>query len=64
MGVSRVTVFNRIKKGQIVAQRVGHSYVVSKTEIEGLEKNGYLQDKVVKRVIEEYGETLKLLGKE
>lgn len=71
LGVSRVTVFNRIKYGEIQAEKVGRAYLISK---EGL--NQYLgkenlteerkteinQD--IDAIIKEYGQALKMLGNE
>lgn len=64
LGLSRVSIFNRIKKGEIIATRVGRGYLVSKVELERIVSHNHLPDKVVRRVVAEYGETLKLLGKE
>lgn len=74
LGVSRIAVFNRIKKGLIPAEKIGRSYAVSMKDVSdivhGLE-SGSLTDekkseikKAVGKVVREYGETLKLLGKE
>jgi putative resolvase len=70
LNISRVAVFNKIKKGEIKAEKVGRNYVIpveslpftlgrklTKEEKEEI-------DKVVDRVIKEYGTTLKLLGQE
>lgn len=70
LGVSRVTVFNRIKSGEIKAQKAGRNFVVQRaalpeilrTTVGAREKNEI--KKVVKRVVREYGETLRLLGKD
>ncbi len=68
LGVSRVTIFNKIKSGEIKATKVGRNYILSKeevmnfVEIDGLSKSK--RDEIehgVDRVIKEYGETLKLL---
>jgi len=68
LGVSRVTLFNRIKSGEIKAIRVGRNFIIPRTEIVGRAKKGELSeskkeeiDKGVGRVVKEYGETLKLL---
>lgn len=74
LGISRIAVFKKIKKGQIPAIKIGRSYAISGDDV-----NNILQDnksnilsknkkdkinKAVKMIVEEYGETLKLLGKE
>ena len=65
LGVSRITIFKRIKKGQISAIKIGRSYAIPRdTEMTVLGADKREIDKGVKKVIEEYGETLKLLGKE
>ncbi|MFH1012123.1 MAG: helix-turn-helix domain-containing protein [Candidatus Peregrinibacteria bacterium] len=68
LGVSRVTLFNRIKSGEIKAMKVGRNYIIAREEIMDLSKKGELSDKKkteidkgVDRVWKEYGETLKLL---
>jgi excisionase family DNA binding protein len=70
MGISRVAVFNKIKHKQIKAKMVGKTYIIDSEEIKGLLMQG-LDDnqkkeieKSVIRFIKEYGQTLKLLGKE
>lgn len=74
LGISRVAVFNKIKKGQIIAEKIGRSYAISMEEVHDIihgskptvlteEKKGEIK-KAVAKVVEEYGETLKLLGKE
>ncbi|OGI62601.1 hypothetical protein A2818_02115 [Candidatus Nomurabacteria bacterium RIFCSPHIGHO2_01_FULL_40_12] len=73
LGISRIAVFNKIKKGQVPAEKIGRAYAVPMEFV----RNTFFHDtgviteekkkdigKVVGRVIKEYGETLKLLGKE
>ncbi len=74
LGISRTAVFNKVKKGQIPADRVGRSYAISSDyvtdmlngieakELSILKKKEI--EKMVKKIVEEYGETLKLLGRE
>lgn len=74
LGVSRIAVFNKIKKGQIPAEKIGRSYIISMQHvnelISGLNNETLTDQKkeelkeAVERVVKEYGETLKLLGKE
>jgi len=74
LGVSRITIFNRIKKGKIPAEKIGRNYIIPYENVKGLieNKNSTIlteekKEKIkksVKKIIEEYGETLKLLGKE
>jgi len=74
LGLSRIAVYNKVKKGQIGAIRVGRSFAISDKAIKKLIKSvkgAPLEsrekkeiDKVVARTIKEYGETLKRLGAE
>ena len=72
LGVSRIAVFNKIKKGQIPSERIGRSYAISMENVDEIMRgNRVLTDekkeeikKAVEKVVKEYGETLKLLGKE
>jgi excisionase family DNA binding protein len=70
LGISRVAVFNKIKSGEISAEKIGRNYAVpignlqeiAKTVLNRKEKQEI--NEAVKRIVEEYGETLRLLGKE
>lgn len=70
MGISRIAVFNRIKNGKIKAIRIGRNWLIPKEEIEDhvgkelTKKEKELLLKGVHKVVQEYGETLKRLGKE
>ncbi|KPJ66969.1 MAG: hypothetical protein AMJ43_06505 [Coxiella sp. DG_40] len=70
MGVSRVTIYRKVKSGEISATRIGHAYVIEDKEISRiLEKKPTKADKkriaiAVKKTVIEYGEALKLLGNE
>ena len=63
-----MAVFNRIKKGQIKAIRIGRSFVVAKKDLEDIlsigisEKDKEKINRAVKKTVKEYGETLKMLG--
>lgn len=68
--VSRITVFKKVKSGQIKAEKAGRTYIISEEEVKKLtggemtEKSKAEISKGMSRVIKEYGETLKLLGNE
>jgi len=74
LGVSRVAVFNKIKKGQIPAHKIGRTYAISMEDINEIiqgSKSRILTEvdkeeikEAVEKVVKEYGETLRLLGKE
>ncbi|MDP2624692.1 MAG: excisionase family DNA-binding protein [Candidatus Peregrinibacteria bacterium] len=67
LGVSRITVFKKIKSGEIPAKKVGKNYIIKREDlmIPGdksiSEKQKKFIGESVGRVIEDYGETLKLL---
>lgn len=70
LGISRIAVYKKVKKGQIKAIKIGRNYAIPAryiTEIFGKDlkpKEKAEIDKAVKRTVKEYGEVLKLLGKE
>jgi excisionase family DNA binding protein len=70
LGVSRIAVYKKIKKGQIKAIRIGKSFAIPKkyfTDIMGKtvsEKDKKIIDKAVEKTFKEYGEVLRLLGRE
>jgi excisionase family DNA binding protein len=70
LGVSRVTIYNRVKKGQIKAEKFGRVYVIHRKYVDSItgkalsEKDKKIIEKAVKRTFREYGDVLKLLGKE
>ena len=70
LGISRVAIFYKIKNGQIKAEKIGRNYAIPKSELpiilnESLSKEQKdVLSRGVERTVEEYGETLKKLGKE
>lgn len=74
LGISRVAVFKRIKKGQISAEKIGRAFAISMDEVDGITQGINLKNltenqkeiikKAVEKTVREYGETLRLLGKE
>lgn len=68
--ISRIAVFKKIKKGEIKAGKVGRNYIIpaeSLSEIFGNNLTDKAKDKLsssVDKVINDYGETIKLLGNE
>lgn len=68
LGLSRITVYKRVKKGEIQATRVGHGFVIDRKTLGGiLDENISREEKLaveksVKKTVREYGETLRLLG--
>jgi len=70
LGISRIAVYQKIKKGQIKAIRIGRSFAIPRkylTDITGKtlgEKEKKIIDEAVKKTFQDYGELLKLLGRE
>lgn len=70
LGVSRVTVFKKIKAGEIKAEKIGRNFVIDKNGLKNIFINKFRKslkkeiEAAVKKTVQEYGETLKLLGKE
>jgi len=70
LGVSRIAIYNRVKKGLIPATRIGRNYVITDKTVADIlgsqvSDHGKRQiDDAVHRTVREYGEVLKLLAKE
>jgi len=69
LGVSRIAAYKRIKSGKIKAVKVGHDFVIDRKELGDILKSELKAEdkaeieKAVRKTVEEYGETLKMLGK-
>ena len=70
LGLSRIEVYRKVRKGQIPAIRIGRNYAISDRDVArilGKEMSGKDKKQVslaVKKAVKEYGEVLKRLGKE
>ena len=69
LGISRIAIHKKIKTGKLKATKVGRNYVVNYSDLPINEKPLTKEQKevvhaVVNKVIDEYGETLRLLGEE
>ena len=70
LGISRVAVFKKIKKGQIKAIKRGRNFIIYKKDLGNVlgnvltPENKKEIDETISRTVKEYGETLELLGKE
>lgn len=70
LGISRIAVFKKVKKGEIPAQKVGRNFVIARQDLPIIlgsvlkEADRREIEKAVRKTVREYGETLKLLGKE
>jgi len=68
LGLSRVAVYKKVKKGQIKAIRIGRNYAIPQKYVANiLQKASNQEDKkqidaAVKKTVKEYGEVLRLLG--
>ena len=70
LGVSRIAVYKKVKKGKIKAIKIGRNYLIPKKYILVIlgkalgEEERHQIDKAIKKTVEEYGEVLRLLGRE
>lgn len=70
LGVSRIAIYNRVKKGQIPATKVGRTYVITDKTIATVlgkrvtQKGKERIDAAVNKTVAEYGEVLKQLSRE
>lgn len=70
LGLSRVEVYRKVKKGQIPATKIGRVYAISDRDIASIlgkkmtAKEKKRVDAAVKKTVQEYGEVLKWLGAE
>ena len=70
LGISRIAVYKKVKKGQIKAVKIGRNFAIPKKYVSNLlgkslnEEDKDKINKVIKRTVREYGEVLKRLGRE
>jgi excisionase family DNA binding protein len=70
LGVSRIAIYKRVKKGQIPATKIGRMYVITDKTIANIlgkevTETGKKQiDAAIDKTVREYGEVLKKLGRE
>lgn len=70
IGVSRIYLYNQIKKGNVEAIRIGRNFAIAKKEIDVLQHRALSSQEEktitegVKRVVHDYGDVLKQLGDE
>lgn len=71
LGVTRITIFRWIKEGTIAAKKVGRNYLITHDELlKHVEKRPLTEaEKVeikslVERAVTDYGETIRMLGRE
>jgi excisionase family DNA binding protein len=70
LGISRVAVFKKIKKGQIKAKKIGGHFFIAKEDLSKIlgavltEANKKEIEKAVEKTVRDYGTALRLLGQE
>lgn len=69
MGISRIAVFKKIKKGEIQAEKVGRAYIVDRESLPSIYREPTPAEKkkvieAVRKVVKEYSKALQRLGKE
>jgi excisionase family DNA binding protein len=70
LGVSRITVYNWVKKGVIPATKVGRTYIITDETLNEILGESITPERkrqiraAVKRTVREYGDVLKQLSRE
>lgn len=70
LGISRIAVYKRVKKGQIPATKVGRTYVITDRTVmqvlgkEPTDKGKKKIEAAVRKTVEDYGDLLAKLSKE
>jgi excisionase family DNA binding protein len=65
LGVSRITVYHRVVRGSIPAEKPGRDYIISARTAQRLTRERNAQIAAgVRRVVSEYGSVLERLGRE
>jgi len=70
LGISRIAVFRKVKKGEIQAEKIGKTYMIQLKSLSlalGRTISKEQKDSIgvaVKKAVSEYGEALKMLGNE
>lgn len=69
--ISRVSVFNKIKAGELKAEKIGRNYAIVATDLKKMgspfhssENSSARIEKAVDRTVKQYKETLELLGRD
>ena len=68
LGISRIAVYRKVKKGQIKAKKIGRSYAIPQSSIFRVIPLSTREirrlDAAIRKAFKEYGETFRLLGRE
>jgi len=68
LGISRIAIYKKVKRGEIKAVRIGRNYAIPEARIsEILGKNlskrtKRIIDEAVRKTVRDYGEVLRMLG--
>lgn len=68
IGISRMHVIRKIKKGEIHATKVGRSYIIKRSDLPGIYRSITKKDKreveeAVTKTFDDYAEVIRKLGK-
>lgn len=69
LGISRIAVYKKIKKGQIKAVRIGRNFAIPGKHLSNIvgktltDEDKKIIDKAVRKTFRDYGQVIKLLGK-
>lgn len=69
LGISRIAVYKKVKKGQIKAVKIGRNFAIPKKYVSNIlgkslsENDKNKINKAIKKTVREYGEVLKQLGR-
>jgi len=69
LGISRIAVYKKVKKGLIKAVKIGRNYAIPKKYVAHIlgktlsAKDKQNIDQAIKKTVREYGEVLRLLGR-
>jgi excisionase family DNA binding protein len=70
LGISRIAVYKKIKNGKLKAIKIGNNYAIAAEDFLNITGENLTNEtknkinKAVEKTFEEYGELLKLLGRE
>ena len=70
LGISRIAVYKKVKKGQIKAVKIGRNFAIPKRYLSNILGKSLNEDdknkinRAIRRTVKEYGEVLKRLGRE
>ncbi|MDD5433054.1 MAG: helix-turn-helix domain-containing protein [Candidatus Pacebacteria bacterium] len=69
LGISRIAVYKQIRSGKIKATKRGRNFFIERSDLNNIFKNTLTEKekteikKAVQKTVQDFGETLRLLGK-